>query len=143
MKKYLFILILIIASCSNGKDKNKFDNNDQTKENEKIEYDLLRFDNEKVTLLSLSKNLSQKQIVKILTEYDDMTFANFDSIEDPDFYKNIIDSIALNNNMNSQNVASIIFSFKYELVTNEEVIEEYETERQDYIDEKNDYESEP
>ena len=105
------------------------------KEKSKIEKDkdfLGEEDIEKITLLSISKNISQKQVKSILNDYYEKTLVFDDEID----YTKIIDTIAKKNKLSKQKVASIIFSFQYEQITEDEIIDKYASEKEDHINEK-------
>ena len=105
------------------------------KEKSKIEKDkdfLVEEDIEKITLLSISKNISQEQVKSILNDYYEKTLVFDDEID----YTKIIDDIAKKNKLTNQKVASIIFSFQYEQITEDEIIDKYASEKEDYLNEK-------
>ena len=131
----------MFASCSKESKNDALKNHTITAKGNKSGFDYFEYDKEKIVLLSLSKNISQKRVLTILTEYYDKTVLILNDSETPEYFTKIIDTIAKNNRMSNQKVASIIFSFKYELVTDDEVIEDYESDRVDYISEQSDYEN--
>ncbi|WP_394776816.1 hypothetical protein [Flavobacterium sp.] len=133
-KILICITLLNFISCS---DHNKSDLKIK-KEKSKIEKDnnfLDDNDTEKITLLSISKNLPQKLVISILNDYYEKTLIFDDKEID---YNKIIDTIAKKNNLPKQKVASIIFSFQYEQITQDEIIEKYSSEKEDYLNEKED-----
>jgi len=130
-KVIICLTFLNFISCI---DNDKVDSKIK-KEKSKIEKDkdfLVEEDIEKITLLSISKNISQEQVKSILNDYYEKTLVFDDEID----YTKIIDDIAKKNKLTNQKVASIIFSFQYEQITEDEIIDKYASEKEDYLNEK-------
>ena len=137
MKKLIFLIIpLIFCSCLNKNTEKSIEAKNESKTLNAIkETDESFFvnDPEKIALLSLSKNIPPKQVYSILKDYVDKTYIlEFDE-EEYDNYEKVIDTIARKNNLTKQKTASIIFSYQYEQITNDEIIDIYNFEREDYL----------
>ncbi len=118
---------LILLSCNNSKkDSSKID-----RETELISQaeDILSYDNEKIVLLSASKKINFDTLHLILRDYYVMTNdldTESDSIRF--FYNSSIESISNKYKTPKKRIASLIYDFKYEMITNEEIIRNNEDE---------------
>ena len=97
------------------------------------EENLFMDDVEKITLLSISKNIPLKQVNSVLKDYYDKTSLAFVYNNNSDYYEKVIDTISKKYNLSNQKTASIIFSYQYELITEEEIIENYLLEKDEYL----------
>lgn len=131
MKKTLTIfLITIFISCdySNPQESSKEESltKEEVKELESELSDMfLEFESEKIVLISIIKGHPVKKVKSVLGEYKAKTFLSQDTIESPNYIIRIIDTIAKKNNLSKKMTASIIFSFEYEFITKDEMIDEY------------------
>ncbi|SHM05296.1 hypothetical protein [Flavobacterium xinjiangense] len=79
----------------------------------------LESEDEKITLLSILKNTSKDSIILVMRDY--LLNTENDSIP----YKDIINTISQKYNMRNRKVASIIFSYKYEMLTKDNITDEF------------------
>ena len=140
-KLILFILIISFWSC-NDSSAEKTTKANKVKSKLERDYEmadmLLQFDAEKIGLLSILKDVPQEKANAILRDYLAKTF-DFSALlsnEDPNYIVKVVDTIARKNNLSKKLTASIIFSYQYEMVTKDEIIE-------NAVDEKQQYEHEP
>lgn len=133
-KTFSYLLCLILVSCFNN-DKEKFAV-EKEKLNNKNNDTFFQNDIEKITLLSLSKNLPKEQVSSVLKDYYDKTSLILINDESPEYISKVMDTIAKKNKLTIQKTASIVFSYQYELLTNDEIIENYTSEKDDYLSEK-------
>ena len=131
MKKILIILLIkIFISCDYSipqeSSKEESLSNEEVKELESELADMfLEFESEKIVLISIIKDLPTEKVKSVLGEYKSKTFIYQDKIEDPNYITKIVDTIAKKNNLSKKMTASIIFSFEYEFITRDEIIDEY------------------
>ncbi|NCT17249.1 MAG: hypothetical protein GW771_03310, partial [Flavobacteriia bacterium] len=95
---------------------------------------LLMFEGEKIGLLSIIKDVPSEKIHAVLRDYKAKTMSNssYYSLEDPNYLVNLIDTIATKNNLSKKLTASIIFSYKYEMITEDEIVENYREYYEEY-----------
>ena len=127
--------MLNFISCNNSQKKIT----QQTSIKSKTQKEDVNFvdDNEKITLLSICKNISVKQAYSIINEYYFKTLLILPRGNESEYYEKVIDTIAKKNKLTKQKTASIIYSYQYEIITEDEVIENYEIDRQNYLEEIN------
>jgi hypothetical protein len=92
-------------------------------------------------LLSIIKNVPYNQANSILRDYLAKTLDFSQStMENPEYIVKIIDTIAQNNNLSKKLTASIIFSYQYEMITKDEIIDEKMEElEKEYYEEQEPY----
>ena len=131
MKKTLTIfLITIFISCDYSNPQESSKEESLTKEEIKeLEDELtnlfLESDSEKIVLISIIKDLPTEKVKSVLAEYKAKRFLSQDTIEKQDHITSIVDTLAKKNNLSKKMTASIIFSFEYEFITRDEIIDEY------------------
>jgi len=156
----LIIFILTMTSCSNSEDINSEDTkkNNETKTDLEICYEMadmsLKYDSEKIFLISIIKGIPYKKTNSILKEYIAKTdyYEYYKTDKSPQSFIKLVHTISNTNNLSKKLTASIIFSYKYEMITKEEirseiedeVIDEFRSEIEeeimnDYIDNQYDY----
>lgn len=127
MKKLLLILILIVFGCKDtektesikvqkqGKEKK------ENKRKEKIttyaDMVLLQ-DAEKIALLSIIKKIPNDTLHLVLKDYIDKTFPLITDVSKVD---KIIDDISQKYHIPKVKIASIVFSYNYEILTKDEI----------------------
>lgn len=130
----LFLLSVIFYSCNRTSNKNK-----PIKSIMEVNYELadeyLESDIEKIGLLSVSINIPIEKSYSVLRDYIAKTH-NIKEMKNPDYYVKVVDTIAINNNLSKKITASIIFSYKYEMITRNEIIYDYIEENENNDDEK-------
>ena len=126
MKKIiiLFTLSIFFLSCNLSSDKNE-----KKKSKKDLDYemadDYLEYNAEKIGLLSVIKNVPYEKANSVLRDYLAKTINYSDiSKESQNYIVKVIDTIAQKNNLSRNLTASIIFSYKYEMITKEEYFEE-------------------
>ena len=132
MKNVFFVLMLVILfSCNKSKENNEV----EVKSELEIGYEYadlyLEWDAEKVGLLSIIKGIPNKQMNSVLRDYLALKITSEEITLNSTI--DIVNEIAKKNNMSKELAASIIFSFQYEMITREEIIEE---ERENIIEEE-------
>jgi hypothetical protein len=134
MKKIMFFAVLMICIACNNSSKEKSSNENEITELEKY-YEVadmfLEFDAEKVGLLSIIKEIPQEKANSVLRDYLAKTLGSsmLFSMEDPKYIVKVVDTIAKENGLSKKMTASIIFTYRYEMITEDEIIEEYSTNR--------------
>lgn len=122
MKRTLqIILLLILTGCWS----------DKPSEQEQIE----RINNraakeisrniEKLSLLANIEEIEFNKVEIIITEYFKATFNRKSRPKNKEDFENLVKSISEKVNLSQQKVSSVIFSYKYEMRTNEEIGEKY------------------
>ncbi|WP_447636908.1 hypothetical protein [Flavobacterium microcysteis] len=144
MRNITFIILLIILflnSCSNKKEKNIIPKSKKIEDSYSQADSELEFEKEKIALLSVIRGIPKDSIYLVLRDYyakNDL-LSNFEN----DYTEEFIDTISKNRKMSKQKVASIIFSFKYEMQTKEEIEQEakdsYEEFKNDNIENEEQY----
>jgi Zn-dependent peptidase ImmA (M78 family) len=133
MKKIMFFAVLMICIACNNSSKEKSSNENEITELEKyyqVADMFLEFDAEKVGLLSIIKEIPQEKVNSVLRDYLAKTLGNsLFSLEDPKYIVKVVDTIAEENGLSKKMTASIIFTYRYEMITEDEIIEEYSTNR--------------
>lgn len=110
---YCIILVAILFSCSRNTNKVE-----QIKSKEEIAYEdaslFLEVSSEQIHLLSIRESIPFKKTLSVLIDYEVKTdtIIFFDEIKE-NYFKQIIDSIAIKNNLEKIKVAKLIYSFKY------------------------------
>ena len=121
MKKILFMLILIVFGC---KDKETELNEKTEKRKEKAEipgtYEdaILDMDAEKLALLSIIKKIPNDTLHLVLKDYLYKTGFFIDNNTQVD---KVIDTISQKYNIPKVKIASLLFSYKYEMLTKDEI----------------------
>ena len=139
------ILLLTCVSCNfNSKKENKEDKIDKEAVSADYAEIKLMFEKEKIYLLSVSRNMSYDTLYQILNDYIKADYNNLVSgdigLTDESVvrYEENITKIAKKYKLSKSKVASLIFSFKYEMRTVDEIIGENQasTDESDYQDEQ-------
>lgn len=117
--------ILIISSCNHTSHEKP---TEPVVEKTKLEraYEVadyeLKNDAEKIILLSIIKDIPNEKAVSVLRDYLARTRR---LREDSNYIVKVVDTIAKKNNLSRRLTAAIIFSYQFEMVTKDEIIEEY------------------
>ena len=132
----LFLIVLLVCSC-NSSTKEK----EPTKSKAEMNYEFadmfLEYDAEKIGLISIIKNVPHEKANSVLRDYLAKSYGSFMFIRgNPEYVVKVVDTIARKNNLSKKITASIIFSYQYEMITREEIVE-------DAIDEMQEYDYEP
>lgn len=106
-----------------------FNKNEKEKTKKELDYEIadiyLKYDSEKIGLLSVIKNIPYQKANSVLRDYLAKTNNYRDlSNENQNYIVNVIDTIAQKNNLSKKLTASMIFSYKYEMTTKDEYFEE-------------------
>lgn len=142
MKKIIlyFLITMFFQSCSLSSNRNE-----KEKTKKELDYeiadDYLEYDSEKIGLLSIIKNVQYQKANSVLRDYLAKTINYSDlSSENQNYIVNVIDTIARKNNLSRKLTASMIFSYKYEMITKDEYYEEKIDElRQEQYEESENY----
>lgn len=126
----LFLITTILISCNLSTKENK-----PKKSKIETDYEIadmyLEYDAEKIGLLSIIKNVPHEKANSVLRDYLAKTHnSTLLLMERPDYIVKVVDTIAQRNNLPNNVTASIIFSYKYEMITRDEIIEEKMDEMQ-------------
>lgn len=127
MKKIIPLLFLLITACNNNKSQEegkktnrKVEETQELKELSNIE---LQMSPEKISLLSIIQDVPRDSVCMILNDYKsaipDEIFIGDDKMK----VERVIDSISELRQMSKKRIASLIFSFNYELTSKEEMKE--------------------
>ena len=123
--KYITILLfalLFFNSCANKQEEKVLTKTEQIAESYSQADSELEYDNEKITLISIIRGIPKDSVYLILRDYYAKNNLSFDM--DNNFTEKFIDTISKNRKMSKRKVASIIFNFKYEMQTKEEIEQE-------------------
>lgn len=125
MKKIILLIISVICLACSDSINDEIEKTGIEKEYEIADM-FLEFDAEKVGLISIIKDLPQEKTNSVLRDYLAKTLGNSTSLSsgDPMYFVNIVDTIATENGLSKKMTASIIFSYQYEMITNDVIIEE-------------------
>lgn len=136
MKYILALTLLISISCNKTEQKKEIFKKEQ-QINKCFLADLeLESEDEKITLLSMLKNTSKDSIILVMRDY--LLNTESDSMS----YKDIINKISQKYNISNNKVASIIFSYKYETLTKEDITNEFIENESNYQQQTSDSDSE-
>lgn len=130
MKKITLLILTIftLISCFHKKDKKVLSKKEKISQSSSMADSELEFENEKISLISIMREIPKDSVKMILKDYYSKYYSSID-IEDK-YTEEFIDTISRNRKMSRQKVASIIFNFKYEMRTKQEIeqeaIENYE-----------------
>ena len=136
MKRILLIvLITTFISCdklnSSEPSTTEADESINEKEQSTIERDyhiadmFLKFDSEKIGLISIIKDVPQEKANSVLRDYLAKTITSVETMKDSDYIVKVVDTIAEKNDLSKKLTASIIFSYQYEMITRDEIIDDY------------------
>lgn len=122
MKKLILIFVIIAFGCNDKKETEFLESQEKIKK----EYDkahtvtdvLLDFDGEKLALLSIIKNTPNDTLRLVLKDYLNKTYP---FVTDASKVDKIIDTISQNYHMSKVKIASIVFSYNYEMLTKDEI----------------------
>lgn len=131
MKSTISILVILISvlSCNNAKDKKVLSKKEKQELRAK---DKLSDYSEKIVLLSALKKIPYDSLYLILTDYYAITSDYTNTSDSSKLYsKKAINDISGKYHITKRRVASLIFSFKYEMLTNEEIADEELEKRED------------
>ena len=136
MKLLVLPIILVMTICSCGSSEDDFTKKENQEKKTKEE---LAEHNEKIVLLARIKGTSYDTLFLILTEYYSITSEYENSSDSLRFYsEKAIDIISRKYHISKLRVATFVFSFKYEMISKEEVIE-MESEKIDSEQEPQDH----
>ena len=131
----LFLFVLLFCSCNSSTKEEE-----STKSKTEIDYEIadmfLEYDAEKIGIISIIKHVPYVKANSVLRDYLAKTSLNFSIMENPEYIVKVVDTIARKNNLSKKITASIIFSYQYEMITRDEIVEDAMDEMQEY-----DYES--
>jgi effector-binding domain-containing protein len=137
MKKFIQIisLLLIIYSCSSETKKEHSKKELSKKEIKALNYKLadleLSNQKEKIILLSTIKKVPYDTLYLILKDYyATISVFTYHSDSCVFIYNKTINSISKNYHLPKSKVASIIFSFKYEMQTKQDILDDVDQEDQ-------------
>lgn len=117
IKILLLSLFLVLISCTEKSAETSSKDIMQLKYSEADQ--LLEEYDEKVELISIIRNVPKDSVYLILRDY----YAKADNIwiDDKPSVSKVIDTISMTRKMSKEKIASIIFNFKYEMITTEDV----------------------
>lgn len=127
MKKLLLILILLVFGCKDTEETESIKVQEQEKEKgenkrkEKIATYadmILKLDAEKLALLSIIKKIPNDTLHLVLKDYINKTFPLVTDVSKVD---KIIDTISQKYHISKVKIASIVFSYNYEMLTKDEI----------------------
>lgn len=136
MKYILALTLLISISCSKTEQKKEISKKEQ-QINKYFLADLeLESEDEKITLLSMLKNTSKDSIILVMRDY--LLNTESDSMS----YKDIINKISQKYNISNNKIASIVFSYKYETLTKDDITNEFIENKSNHQQQTSDSDSE-
>lgn len=124
MKKIIILIIsCLLFSCEESKKQDSI--NDVVKIR-KISEEYVKYNGEKITLLSISKGIPCDTLQSILVDYyTERGMLESGTVKN---YENIILKISDKYNLPKRIIASFIYNFEYEMLTREEILD-IESER--------------
>jgi len=132
----LFLISMLVYSC-NSSSKQEAPKKSKTETGYEIADMFLEYDAEKIGLLSIIKNVPHEQANSVLRDFLAKTYGSgLLSMDSLDYVVKVVDTIARKNNLSKKLTASIIFSYQYEMITREEIMEEFKDE---YYEEQEQY----
>ena len=144
MKKLILILLFIPLSCNNISEQNNTEISEinESEDKNNIGDILLGFESEKIALMSIIKEINVEKTFSVLSDYLNKWWENgyFQSPNvDPIYIDKVIDTIAKENGISKKMTASIIFMYEFEMITEDEIIDEFiDTQNiDDYLDTHN------
>ncbi|MFV0218390.1 hypothetical protein OBK16_12030 [Empedobacter falsenii] len=111
-------IVTLFFSCFK-KEKNELTKKERIQKIYKYVSHDIDIDKEKIALLSILKNIPINDATTILKEYKFKK--EFINDFNGDYTIQIIDTISRQNNIPKKTIASLIFSFEYEMITKEEI----------------------
>ena len=152
MKKLLLIiLVTIFLSCddspsqeSSKKEPSKQESSAKEKEKSLTEKvyiltDLsLKSDSEKIGLISIIKDVPLEKVYSVLRDYKSKKLLFLFKREGSKSIIEMVDSLSKKNKISKKMTASIIFSYEYEMITESEIIDEYNSGK-DYFENDPDF----
>ncbi|RZK47913.1 MAG: hypothetical protein EOO99_11955 [Pedobacter sp.] len=124
MKYTLWLLLAMMISCKDKeeveKPASKLELEKKASENAELE---LEDKGEKIALISAAKDYPLDSTYLILKDY--YTKANEFDFNSGNYYDSIFNLISKNRKVSKKKVAQIIFAFKYEVLTREEIEQEF------------------
>ena len=108
-----------LNSCFNKDEKKDEIKSNKIEDANQIADFELEFENEKIALISIMQGISTDSVKLVLRDYFTKNYLSND-IEN-EFTEKIIDTISEQRKMSKHKIASIIFSFKYEMQTKTEI----------------------
>ena len=130
MKKLLLLIILIVCGCKDTEEtksikiqeqrKEKGENKRKEKKEKITTYAdmILELDAEKLALLSIIKKIPNDTLHLVLKDYINKTFP---LVTDVSKVNKIIDDISQKYHIPKVKIASIVFSYNYEMLTKDEI----------------------
>lgn len=124
MKKLLLILILLVFGCNDRKETEFIKEQEQRKEKGKEKKTrtyadaILELDAEKLALLSIIKKIPNDTLHLVLKDYLNKTISSVSDINKVD---KIIDTISQKYHISKIKIASLVFSYNYEMITKDEI----------------------
>jgi len=127
------IIIISVLSCHNSKPKKVLSKKEKQEQRAKDE---LSYYSEKIVLLSAIKKIPYDSLNLILTEYYTTTSDYTNSSDSSKFStEKALNDISGKYHISKKRAASLIFSFKYEMLTKEEIADEELEKREDELQE--------
>lgn len=130
---FTFLFLVLACNKSTKKQETKKELTEQEKALKKYKYAELElgYQKEKIFLLSEIKRIKYDTLYQILKEYIANTpeFIKYEKSPEKDLAK-IIEDISIKLELSKAKVASVIFSYKYEMMTQEEIVEKAADEYQ-------------
>ena len=136
----LIFTIFCLNSCSNKKEEKVLSKSEKLTGSYSQADSELQFENEKIALISIMRGIPQDSVYLILRDYYAKNDMSFDI--DNKFTEKFIDTISKNRKMSKRKIASIIFNFKYEMQTKDEIEQDAIENYEDYKNESSESESE-
>jgi hypothetical protein len=121
---------LIIISCRNKGSEHKLTQKEKENGTSFMVEEDLSYQKEKIVLLSKIRNVGYDTLYAILKEYDIKTFDFSFSDSLPIISNATIYDLSAKYHLSEQHIAALIFSFKYEMQTKEEIVEEDKEEQE-------------
>ena len=127
MNKLILVISLFFLSCGNKQSDEETSKLNKTKTNQtSTGFDFVTsLDNEKLALIAIMKNIPEDTLGLIMKDYIVATEDNWESIEKDFDYTKIVNSLSTKYKMKRTKIANIIFSYKYEMVTKDEIQENF------------------
>jgi hypothetical protein len=137
-KAIVFLTIILIFGCNDVNSKKEVEK--ENKDTNKNEYGSFLLDftpnDEKISLLAIAKNVSEDTLSFIITDYRKEIDKEMETFDQKIDYKKIISELSKKYNFTQSKIANLIYSYEYEMITNEYL--ENDIIDESYIDQNHD-----
>ena len=133
----ILIILISVLSCNNSKPEKILSEKEKQEQRAKDE---LSYYSDKIVLLAVIKKIPYDSLNLILTDYYSTTSDYTNLSDSSKFYsEKALNEISIKYHISKRRAASLIFSFKYEMLTQEEIADKELEKREDEQQEPPEY----